>query len=141
MLILVQISIGGFVAGLDAGLSHNTFPLMDGKLVPDGLLVMTPRWRNLFENALTVQFVHRTMAYVVGLAVFLHALGLTRSRCDGGREISGWVLFGIVLLQMGLGIAALLMSVPLPLALLHQAGAMLLLTGAVIHLHLVTRRI
>jgi cytochrome c oxidase assembly protein subunit 15 len=50
-------------------------------------------------------------------------------------------LFGIVLLQMGLGVAALLMSVPLPLALLHQAGAMLLLTGAVIHLHLVTRRI
>ena len=141
LLILVQISIGGFVAGLDAGLSHNTFPLMDGKLVPDGLLVMIPRWRNLFENALTVQFVHRTMAYVVGLAVFLHALGLTRSRCDGGREISGWVLFGIVLLQMGLGIAALLMSVPLPLALLHQAGAMLLLTGSVIHLHLVTRRI
>jgi heme a synthase len=141
LLILVQISLGGLVAGLDAGLSHNTFPLMDGKLVPDGLLVMTPLWRNLFENALTVQFVHRTMAYAVGLAVFLHALGLTHSRCDGGREISGWVLFGIVLVQMGLGIATLLLSVPLPLALFHQAGAMLLLTTAVIHLHLIIRRI
>ncbi|MGH6873500.1 MAG: COX15/CtaA family protein, partial [Aestuariivirgaceae bacterium] len=66
LLILLQIALGGLVAGLDAGLSHNTFPLMDGKLVPDGLLVMTPRWRNLFENALTVQFLHRTMAYGVG---------------------------------------------------------------------------
>lgn len=141
LLILVQISLGGLVAGLDAGLSHNTFPLMDGKLVPDGLMVMTPLWRNLFENALTVQFVHRAMAYAVGLAVFLHALGLTHSRCDGGREISGWVLFGIVLVQMGLGIATLLLSVPLPLALFHQAGAMLLLTAAVIHLHLIIRRI
>jgi heme a synthase len=141
LLILGQISLGGLVAGLDAGLSHNTFPLMDGKLVPDGLLVMTPLWRNLFENALTVQFVHRTMAYAVGLAVFLHALGLTHSRCDGGQEISGWVLFGIVLVQMGLGIATLLLNVPLPLALFHQAGAMLLLTTAVIHLHLIIRRI
>jgi cytochrome c oxidase assembly protein subunit 15 len=141
LLILVQISIGGLVAGLDAGLSHNTFPLMDGKLVPDGLMVMTPLWRNLFENALTVQFVHRTMAYAVGVAVFLHALGLTHSRGDGGREISSWVLFGIVLVQMGLGIATLLLSVPLPLALFHQAGAMLLLTAAVIHLHLIIRRI
>jgi heme a synthase len=141
MLILAQISVGGLVAGLDAGLSHNTFPLMDGKLVPDGLMVMSPLWRNLFENALTVQFVHRIMAYAVGLAVFLHALGLTRSRGGGGREISGWVLFTIVLVQMGLGVATLLLGVPLPLALFHQAGAMLLLTAAVIHLHLVGRRI
>jgi cytochrome c oxidase assembly protein subunit 15 len=141
LLILLQMALGGLVAGLDAGLSHNTFPLMDGKLVPDGLLVMTPRWRNLFENALTVQFLHRMMAYVLGAAVFLHALGLTRSRCNGGREISGWVLFGTVIIQMGLGVATLLSGVPLHLALLHQAGAMLLLTAAVIHLHLVIRRI
>ena len=141
LLILIQISLGGLVAGLDAGLSHNTFPLMDGKLVPDGLLVMTPLWRNLFENTLTVQFVHRTMAYALGLAVFLHAFGLTRSRGDGGREISSWVLFGIVLVQIGLGVGTLLLSVPLPLALFHQAGAMLLLTAAVIHLHFVIRRI
>jgi cytochrome c oxidase assembly protein subunit 15 len=141
LLILLQIFLGGLVAGLDAGLSHNTFPLMDGKLVPDGLLVMTPRWRNFFENALTVQFVHRMVAYGVALAVFLHIFRLTRSHCDEGRVISGWVLFGIVLLQMGLGIATLLLSVPLPLALFHQAGAMLLLTATVIHLHMLTRRI
>jgi cytochrome c oxidase assembly protein subunit 15 len=141
LLILLQISLGGLVAGLDAGLSHNTFPLMDGKLVPDGLMAMSPRWLNLFENALTVQFIHRTMAYAVSLCVSLHAIWLTRSRCDGGREISGWGLVGIVLVQMGLGIATLLWSVPLLLALLHQAGAMLLLTAAVIHLHLVIRRI
>lgn len=141
ILVLLQIALGGLMAGLDAGLSHNTFPLMDGKLVPDGLLVMTPWWRNLFENVLTVQFLHRMTAYVLALAIFLHAFGLTRSRCDGGREISGWVLFGVVLMQMALGIWTLLAGVPLHLALFHQAGAMLLLTAGVIHLHLVARGI
>ena len=54
---------GGFVAGLDAGLTYNTFPLMDGKFIPDGLLSMSPVFRNFFENVTAVQFGHRMMAY------------------------------------------------------------------------------
>ena len=62
---LVQIYLGGLVAGLDAGLSYNTWPLMDGTVVPGDLFVIEPAWRNFFENPKTVQFVHRLGAYIV----------------------------------------------------------------------------
>jgi cytochrome c oxidase assembly protein subunit 15 len=133
-LILLQIGLGGLVAGLDAGLAHNTFPLMDGRLVPDGLWVMTPWWRNIFENPMTVQFLHRSLAYVIALAVLLNSLSLTRAH--RGARVSAWVLLAAVGLQMMLGIWTLLSAVPLPLGLLHQAGAMLLLATATIHLYL-----
>jgi cytochrome c oxidase assembly protein subunit 15 len=140
-LVFVQISLGGLVAGLDAGLSHNSFPFMDGRLIPHGLMIMTPGWRNFFENALTVQFSHRMSAYIIAVASLVHAINLTRSGRDGAREISGWVLVFAVLTQIGLGVWTLLAGVPLFLGLLHQAGAMLLLTAAVIHLHLMARQI
>ena len=73
-LILLQVAAGGFVAGLDAGMGYNTWPLMDGALVPPGLMVMEPGWRNLFENAMTVQFNHRILAYVIALAAVAYAL-------------------------------------------------------------------
>jgi cytochrome c oxidase assembly protein subunit 15 len=141
VLIFLQLGVGGLVAGLDAGLSHNSFPLMDGRLIPQGLLAIEPWWRNLFENPLTVQFAHRSMAYLIAIVIWLHAIGLTRSRRDGAREISGWVLAFAAAVQMGLGVWALLAGVPLYLGLLHQAGAMLLLTTSVVHLHLVARQI
>ena len=61
----LQILLGGLVAGLKAGAGYNTWPLMDGQLVPDGLGVMQPWYLNLFENAMTVQFNHRMVAYVL----------------------------------------------------------------------------
>ncbi len=73
-LILLQVAAGGFVAGLDAGMGYNTWPLMDGALVPPGLMIMEPGWRNLFENAMTVQFNHRLLAYVITLAAVAYAL-------------------------------------------------------------------
>ena len=140
-LVLLQIGAGGFVAGLDAGLSHNTFPLMDGKWIPDGLLIMTPWWANAFENALTVQFNHRMLAYGIFAAALLNAVAMTVSRQKGAREISAWaVVFG-VMVQMVLGVLALIANVPFHLALVHQASAFVLLTAAVIHLHLTARRI
>jgi cytochrome c oxidase assembly protein subunit 15 len=134
VLILVQIGAGGLVAGLDAGLSHNTFPLMDGRLIPDGLLILKPRWRNVFENPLTVQFLHRLLAYVIALAVLFNASSFRHA----GREarLSAWALLVLVVLQMALGIWTLLSAVPLHLGILHQAGAMLLLAAAILHLHL-----
>jgi cytochrome c oxidase assembly protein subunit 15 len=133
-LILLQIGMGGLVAGLDAGLSHNTFPLMDGRLVPDGLWIIDPWWRNVFENPMTVQFLHRLLAYVIAFAVLLNALSLARAKRDA--RVSAWVLLAAIALQMGLGIWTLLSAVPLPLGLLHQAGAMLLLAAATVHLYL-----
>lgn len=130
VLVLLQIVAGAFVAGINAGMGYNTWPLMDGALIPPGLDVMEPFWRNLFENALTVQFMHRTIAYAI---VIYGAWMLWRqSRAGGfvGRHM--WLpwLFVLIMLQVVLGIATLLMMVPLSLALGHQALAFML-AGAV----------
>lgn len=130
LLILLQIVAGAFVAGLDAGLAHNTWPLMDGALIPRGLDTIDPFWRNLFENALTVQFIHRMIAY----AIVLYAGWLLwrQSRAGGLRGIHGWLprLSLLIVLQVVLGIGTLVMMVPLSLALGHQALAFML-AGAV----------
>jgi heme a synthase len=131
-LVLLQVAAGGLVAGLDAGMGYNTWPLMDGKLVPDGLLVMQPVWRNLFENAMTVQFDHRLIAYVIVVAAAGHAY-VVQSR-------AALVLFLAVLLQVGLGIATLLNQVPLHLGLMHQGGAMIVFAAALWNLHVMLRK-
>ena len=126
MLIILQIGAGAFVAGLDAGMGYNTWPLMDGALVPNGLGVMQPWWKNIFENALTVQFIHRTIAYVVVAYV---AVMLWQQRSAGGYTgVNAWLprLAFLVLLQVTLGIGTLLMHVPISLAVGHQALAFML---------------
>jgi cytochrome c oxidase assembly protein subunit 15 len=122
-LILVQIAAGAFVAGLDAGLGYNTWPLMDGALVPSGLDALQPIWRNLFENPLTVQFVHRGIAYLIVVQVLFMQMA---------KMGQGWLprIAFLVLLQVALGIATLLAAVPMSLALGHQALAFML-AGAV----------
>jgi heme a synthase len=125
-LILLQIVAGAFVAGLDAGMGYNTWPLMDGALIPHGLGVLQPWWKNLFENTLAVQFVHRCIAYVI----VLYAALLTgrQSRAGGFGGVHGWLprIGFVILLQVSLGIATLLTSVPISLALGHQALAFML---------------
>lgn len=127
MLLLLQIAAGGFVAGLDAGMGYNTWPLMDGAIVPKGLLVMTPWWKNLFENALTVQFDHRILAYAV---VLLAAMQWLRARSPSALLV---LLAGLA--QFALGVWTLLWQVPLAAALAHQGGALILLAAALWHLH------
>jgi len=129
-LVLVQIFLGGLVAGLDAGMGFNTWPLMDGQWVPGGLLAQSPVWRNFFENAMTVQFDHRLVAYVVLLATLFHAWQARGTRQAGSAAI----LFLLVVLQASIGITTLLMAVPLELGLLHQFGAVVVLSAAVLHL-------
>jgi cytochrome c oxidase assembly protein subunit 15 len=130
LLVVVQIAAGAFVAGLDAGLAWNTWPLMDGALIPPHLLPLEPMWRNFFGNHLTVQFIHRMIAYLI---VAYMAWLLWRQRRRGGfAGVHGWLprLALLVGLQVVLGIATLLLVVPLPLALGHQALAFML-AGAV----------
>jgi cytochrome c oxidase assembly protein subunit 15 len=124
--LILQIGAGAFVAGLDAGMGYQTWPLMDGAIIPGGLFAMDPAWRNLFENALTVQFIHRGLAYLIVAYV---AYLIWRRYSDGGfGGVHGWLprIGAIVLLQVGLGIATLLMSVPIGLAVGHQALAFML---------------
>lgn len=126
-LLYLQLIAGAFVAGLDAGFAYNTWPLMDNAVIPKGLDVMQPGWRNLFENALTVQFQHRILAYIV--AVYVLVLVWRGRSTPGYAGVHGWLprISLLVLLQVVLGIVTLLSVVSLPLALGHQALAFLLL--------------
>ncbi|HWF95169.1 MAG TPA: COX15/CtaA family protein [Xanthobacteraceae bacterium] len=134
-LVLVQIYLGALVAGLRAGLIYNTWPLIDGGLVPASsqLWFNEPWWRNIFENPLTVQFDHRMVAYVLLAAAILHAVDVTRTLRRGAALRSAFTLAAAVTLQAALGILTLLAQAPLGLALMHQATAMIVLTIAVLH--------
>jgi heme a synthase len=131
-LVLVQIYLGALVAGLDAGLVYNTWPLIDGSFIPGAsrLWFITPAWHNLFENTLTVQFDHRMMAYGIWLLALFHANDAWDMRRETGGAI---ILAGLITLQAGLGVATLLSHAPLELALTHQVLAILVFTVAVMH--------
>jgi cytochrome c oxidase assembly protein subunit 15 len=139
VLVFLQIVLGAFVAGLRAGASYNTWPLMDGRLVPEGLGAMEPWYLNLFENALTVQFAHRLVAYGLVLTALWQAWSVRREPCDPWIRLSAAWLAGAALAQASLGIATLLAHVPLTLALVHQAGAVALFGLALWHLNTVLR--
>jgi heme a synthase len=133
-LVFLTVLSGGFVAGLDAGLTYNTFPLMDGRLFPAGYFLQQPWWLNWFENVTAVQFNHRFLA-VATLVSSLTLCACWRGRVAPPLRLSLYLLAGATLLQVALGIATLLLVVPIPLAALHQAGAVLVLTAAVVLRH------
>ena len=135
VLVLLQIYLGALVAGLRAGLIYNTWPLIDGVLVPDAshLFFSTPVWRNFFENPLTVQFDHRMVAYAAWLLSAAHAADALWSSRSGAVLTRALVLFAAVTIQAALGIATLLQQAPLALALSHQAMALVVLTVAAVH--------
>jgi cytochrome c oxidase assembly protein subunit 15 len=132
VLTLLQIYLGALVAGLRAGLIYNTWPLIAGSFVPDAarLWFEHPLWRNFFENTLTVQFDHRMLAYLLCGIALLHALD-ARAAQAGSR--SALALAAAVIIQVLLGIVTLINMGPIGLALLHQAGAVAVLTIAVVH--------
>lgn len=133
VLALIQIYLGGLVAGLDAGLSYNTWPLMDGRIIPGDLFLLEPVWRNLFENPKTVQFVHRLGAYTVFAAALWHMIATLRRQPATTHARRALLLFHLVLLQAAVGIATLLTQVHLHVALTHQALALVVLGFATAH--------
>lgn len=139
VLIYIQIILGAFVAGLDAGQGYNTWPMMDGAFVPSGLLAMDPAWRNFFESALTVQFIHRIFAYLVLAVGAWHIAKVFRFAPEGEAQLSAGLLGLVMLVQVGLGIWTLLARVPISLGLLHQGGAIVLLGIGLWHLHVMRK--
>jgi len=122
------------VAGLDAGMTYNTWPLMDGRFWPDNLLSMQPAWENFLENPKTVQFMHRMIAYVLLAAALWHAIAAARS--DGAQSTHARraaLLVVFVMVQAALGIVTLLGQVPLAWALAHQAMALIVLGFVTAH--------
>lgn len=133
LLVLLQIYLGALVAGLNAGLIYNTWPLMDGTLIPGDLLVIKPVWHNFFESAKTVQFVHRCGAYLVLLAALWHLVATLKREPGTTHSRRSALLLVLVVLQAAIGIATLLLQVPLDLALTHQAMALVVLGFAAAH--------
>lgn len=124
ILVILQIAMGGLVAGLDAGLVYNTFPLMDGRLIPKGLLSISPVWKNIFENIATVQFLHR----VIGIGILINAILLS---CLDRNRLTFSILI-LVMIQITLGILTLILHVEIIIASLHQINAFFILVLSVL---------
>jgi cytochrome c oxidase assembly protein subunit 15 len=125
MVFLMALS-GAFVAGLRAGHAYNSFPLMNGRLFPEELWLLEPWWRNFLWNVATVQFVHRAIFW---LLLVLVPIAWVQLRGTPARR-AAHLLLAMFAIQASLGIATLLLAVPIPLAAAHQAGAVLLLACA-----------
>jgi len=130
-LVFVMALTGGFVAGIRAGFAYNTFPLMNGSLVPPEIFMIEPWWKNFFWNMATVQFDHRLVALLLAIAVPLLWWMLRRTPGLPPRSRRGAaILLALLALQIALGISTLVLVVPLTLAAAHQAGAVLVFAAA-----------
>jgi len=130
-LAFVTVLSGAFVAGLHAGLVYNTFPTMGGHWVPPELGALAPGWRNLFENVVTVQFQHRLLACALLAGTVALWVACVRRRVQPAARTWAHAVLAAVLAQLALGVATLLHHVPVTLAALHQANALLVLTGMI----------
>jgi len=134
-LITLEIAIGGFVAGLDGGLIYTNFPMMGEHWIAADLFHLSPWWSNVFENPATAQFLHRLMSGFVAIALISLVVRGRRAELPQSLKRRFYYLpFGL-LLQAALGIATLMLVVPLPLAVAHQAGAFLLITISLYAMH------
>lgn len=127
-LVSVTVISGGFVAGLKAGKVFNTFPMMGEYWVPPGLMAIEPWWRNLFDNIATVQFDHRVLAITTFALIVTYWAKIPKSDLPARVRRGVNALLHTAILQVALGIATLLLVVPIPLAAAHQGVAMLLFT-------------
>ncbi len=129
-LIFIMVLSGGFVAGIRAGLAYNTFPLMNGHLIPPDLFVLEPWYRNFFDNITTVQFDHRLIAWILIFSVPLFWYKSRQLALSGTTRLACNLFLLMLAIQVSLGIATLLHVVPIPLAASHQGGAMLLFAAS-----------
>lgn len=136
VLLLLQILWGAFVAGLDAGLIFNEFPKMGDGLVPPGAWEVSPVWVNVLENPATVQWVHRLLGTLLAAGATAVAIGAWRRDSDDSpaRRLSA-LFAGLVLAQYAIGIATLVLAVPVSLGAIHQAVAVFILATWLIWLH------
>jgi heme a synthase len=135
-LVFAMVLSGALVAAIRAGYAYNTFPLMDGHWIPPEILMIEPWWMNFVHNMATVQLMHRSLALAIALSVGALWWAI-RTRVPAGGRPRAWAhaLALLALAQITVGIATLLMRVPLALAAIHQAGAVLVFTCAVGLLH------
>jgi heme a synthase len=135
VLVFLMTLSGGLVAGIRAGYAYNTFPLMNGQIMPTEIFLIEPRYLNFFNNMATVQFDHRLLAWL--LAFFVPWFWWQVVRTDAGprARLASHLLLGALIVQIALGIATLLLVVPVALAAAHQAGAVLVFAAALYAAH------
>ncbi|HQR12118.1 MAG TPA: COX15/CtaA family protein [Casimicrobiaceae bacterium] len=131
-LVFVQVLAGGMVAGIHAGYAYNTFPLMNGAIVPAEIMMLDPWWKNFSYNMATVQFDHRLLAWILAAAVPVLWWKVVRNAdVSTAARVGAHLLLAMLAVQLALGVLTLIHVVPVPLAALHQAGAVLLFALAV----------
>src|SRR5712692_8565947 len=135
VLIFVMALSGGLVAGTRAGLAYNTFPLMNGRLVPPDIFAIEPWYLNFSSNMATVQFDHRLIAWLLAFLVPWFWLRVRREEVPSRAKLGADLLLAALALQIALGIATLLLAVPVSLAAAHQAGALLVFSAALFAAH------
>ncbi len=141
IVVVLQVAYGGLVAGLKAGHASDTWPLMFGYLIPPGLLsVITPWWQNLVETATTVHFIHRWFAFVVLIIAAIVYYRARKTHDAGTVQHGALAMIAVVTLQIVWGVSVVIFGVPLWLALLHQATAVLLFAVAIFLNHQLWRR-
>ena len=128
ILVFIVVISGGFVAGLKAGMAYNTFPLMNGQLIPDGLFALDPAWSNFFENVTTVQFDHRVLATILFVSIIAFWFTSMRKNPPPQLKLGLNMLLAMLVIQVTLGISTLLLHVPVALGAAHQGGALALFT-------------
>ena len=130
-LVFLMVLSGALVAAIRAGYAYNTFPLMDGHWIPPEVMMIDPWWDNFVHNMATVQLVHRTLAMVILVCVGLMWWRVRTRVSDGAARNWANALAALALVQVSIGIATLLLRVPVSLAAVHQAGAVLVFTCAI----------
>lgn len=130
-LVFLTILSGGLVAGSNAGMIYNSWPLMDGGLVPRDIGALSPVWLNPFENHATIQFDHRILAYLTAIAALAYWLRIRRQRLPARAHGAALALVAAVATQLAVGVGTLLLVVPVPLAVAHQAMAVAVFVLAV----------
>jgi cytochrome c oxidase assembly protein subunit 15 len=127
--LVLQIVYGALVAGLHAGLVYNTFPRMGEHWIASGIFNLTPVWRNLTENMICVQFIHRSMAWLIVLLSIVFLIQLRKAALTHAQGRAATIFIAALFIQFLLGMLTLLYYVPVPLAVLHQSGAFALFTA------------
>jgi cytochrome c oxidase assembly protein subunit 15 len=133
LLVFLMVLTGGLVAGLRAGKAYNTFPLMNGHLIPPEILQIEPWWKNFFWNIATVQFDHRLFAWL--LAFLVPWLWWRCRSLAADVRFASSLLLGLLVLQISLGISTLLLAVPVTLGVAHQGTAALVFGSAILLMH------
>lgn len=134
-LIFLMILSGGLVAGTKAGYAYSTWPLMGDSFIPSGLYSMSPLWLSAFEDITTIQFNHRIFAYCIVLLVVLFTIKALKANIQGAARTGLFVLIGLLILQVTLGVSTLIYHVPIPIAAAHQVVAVALLSASLFISH------